>query len=134
MADLPSLEAVVLSFKSRGRSLIRNADIDEQGTIRISTAKGAHLTADVVLEALAERESRRRQGAKITPEEIEENKLRLEYRLDSAVDRRRLVSLAPHRSPVFSALRRSRESRRSRALDRGSSALRSSRYAAREAL
>ena len=79
-----------------------------QGTTRISTATGTDLAEDFVLEALEERESRRRRGANMTLEETEQNEWHLEYRLDFAADCRRLVAVAPQRSPVFTALREGR--------------------------
>lgn len=47
---------MLLSFRVRGRSLVRDAYIEEEGTITVYTTRGAHLTADIVIEVLVERE------------------------------------------------------------------------------
>ena len=42
---LPSLEEVVPSLRSTGRSLLRPQDVEDEGTIKISNRSGVHLTA-----------------------------------------------------------------------------------------
>lgn len=79
-------------FRMQGRSLTRDADIEEQGTIRVFATRSAHLTADIVIEACAKREPPKPRN-KMKPEETERNDLNLEYRLESAADRRGLVVL-----------------------------------------
>jgi len=50
---------------SRGRSLLRCAYVDQEGTIKIYTVYGALLTSDAVLCALQKREHRRRQRSTV---------------------------------------------------------------------
>lgn len=43
------------AFDALHRPLLRDADVEDQGRIRIRTSSGAHFTAEVVLEALEAR-------------------------------------------------------------------------------
>ena len=75
-----------------------DADVEENGTIEVSTKRDAHLTADVVLQVLKKRAARRRRGTReMTAGKLEQRALQGEYWLDSAADRRQLASLAPVR-------------------------------------
>lgn len=56
---LPSLEAILASFDSTHLSLLRDADMEDEGTVRIYIRQGAHLTSDAVIEALFLRDTRR---------------------------------------------------------------------------
>ena len=56
---LPSLEDVVTSFRSTGRSLLRPQDVEDEGIIKISNRSGVHLTAEAILNALKRRDERR---------------------------------------------------------------------------
>lgn len=48
-------------FKTRGRSLLLDADVQDEGKIRVNTQRGCHLTSEAVLEALQERAARKAQ-------------------------------------------------------------------------
>ena len=53
----PTVDDLIKAFLKKSRSLLREADVKEEGTIKIGTAKGSHLTLDAVIEALKVRES-----------------------------------------------------------------------------
>ena len=61
---LPSLEDVVTSFRSTGRSLLRPKDVEDEGTIKISNRSGVHLTAEAILNALRQIDERRHPPAR----------------------------------------------------------------------
>ena len=113
------------SFRCQGRSLIRYFGVEKQGTIRISTTRGAHLTADVIIDALAERERRINLDSSISPEVAEQKALELEYGLDSAAHRRHVIRVARKRSKTLSALQKNRADRRRRARSQVSGFVRS---------
>ena len=56
---LPTLDDLVKAYWRKGRSLLREANVEESVTTKISTTKGAHLTSEVVLQALRQRNERR---------------------------------------------------------------------------
>ena len=68
-AEMPTLSQIVGSFRASGRILLRDADVEDNGTIRIKTTRGAHLTSNAVLDALKRREEvgRGRQSPKMMP-------------------------------------------------------------------
>ena len=41
----PTIDELKWSFLNRSRSLLRDADVEESGTIRICTSTGVHLTS-----------------------------------------------------------------------------------------
>lgn len=45
----PSLQFILLSFAKKERSLLRDADVEEEGRIRINTTSGANVTSERVL-------------------------------------------------------------------------------------
>ena len=83
--------------------------------LKTAAKRGAHLTADVVLQALKKRAARRRRGTReMTDDELEQKALQREYRLDSASDHRQLASLTPIRRSQEECLAQSRGERRLR--------------------
>lgn len=95
------------SFLRRGRSLLCAVDVDEAGTVRVSTARGAHLTSEAVFEALKQRDESRNMTAKNKQKDPEERAYN-----EPVHDIRRLVSLAPRRAIQREQLRASRSIRR----------------------
>lgn len=91
---VPSLEAVLASFESNHRSLPRDVDMEDGGTVRISTRLGAHLTSEAVIDALRMRHTRRRAATGAITMREEQRVWREVYN-ESADERRRLISLAP---------------------------------------
>lgn len=59
------------SFNNQQRSLIRSANMQEEGLIKIKITSGAHLTSDCVMEALEMREKQQR-GEALKRKQIEE--------------------------------------------------------------
>lgn len=59
-ATVVNLEKLLAFFESRGRTLIRSADVKESGTIRVNTSRGFHLTQKTVMDALHLRDLRRK--------------------------------------------------------------------------
>ena len=58
-------ESLLEIFMRNHRSLLFDADVEQEGTNRITTTSGAHLTSDAVIDALkmrAERRASRSQG------------------------------------------------------------------------
>ena len=53
----PTVDGLINQFLKKGRSLLRDADVEEEGTIKIGTVRGAHLTSNAVIEALNVREA-----------------------------------------------------------------------------
>jgi len=58
--ESPSLDILLSSFMKKERSLLREADVEEEGRIRIRATSGANVTADCVLEALEQREQKKK--------------------------------------------------------------------------
>lgn len=58
-----TIDTLVASFKRQSRTLLRDADVDEEGNIRIKTTSGTHLTSVAVLEAFHKREMTRKATA-----------------------------------------------------------------------
>ena len=54
-----TLENLLNSFSRQGRSLIFDADIGREGTIRVNTTAGAHLTSQAILDALSARDKKK---------------------------------------------------------------------------
>ena len=105
-----SLEVLIQSFRNRSRSLLRDVDVGESGTVRISTASGAHLTADAVIEALLTRKKRREMRREVH-EELSDVR-------DTPAELRRLLEIRPERVARRLRLNGSREHRRERARQR----------------
>ena len=57
--SFPTVEEFMASFNKSTLALVSHVDVAQEGTIRINTCSGAVLTAEVVLEALEKRETRR---------------------------------------------------------------------------
>ena len=56
VGDDVAVEKPIFAFNKSQRSILRDADVEEKGRVRISTANGAHLTSKLVLQALKKRE------------------------------------------------------------------------------
>ena len=106
-AEMPTLSQIVGSFRASGRSLLRDADVEENGTIRIRTTGGAHLTSDAVLDALKRREEVRRGRQSPKKDAMKEN-----YGKETASEMRRLCALALERSSRARILSQTRRVRR----------------------
>ena len=50
-APLPTLQEEIAKFNGRARSLLRDVEIEESGTLQVKTTRGAHLTAESLEEA-----------------------------------------------------------------------------------
>ena len=107
--DLPTVDDLVTAYLKKGRSLLREANVEESGTIRISTTKGAHATSEVVLSALCERNKRRQKSRKSSKTIASEKDMK-----ESAAARRRYAELAHVRHEQRKRLRHTRNERRVR--------------------
>ena len=105
-----SLEVLIESLRNSSRSLLRDVDVRDSGTVRMSTTSDAHLTADAVIEALLARDKRREMGREV-PEGF------LDVR-DTLAEIHRLLEIRPKRIVRRSLLNGSREHRRIRARQR----------------
>lgn len=106
-----TLSYLMTSFSSQDRSLLRNADVEESGTIRINTRTGAHLTSEKVLQALKLRNELRHRLS-IGPRIRNAEELR-DYK-EAKADIRHLIELAPEQ-----VIRRRRLSETRKALRAG---------------
>ena len=105
---LPSLKDVVISLMSTGGCLLRPQDVEDEGTIEISSRSGAHLTAEAILNGQKRRDERRHPPARWQREAEDEQLLR-DYKMDSAGDIRRLVVLKPAREGRRARIEHSQE-------------------------
>ena len=103
---LPTADDLVTAYLKKGRSLLRKANVEESGTIRISTTKGAHLTSEVVLSALRERNERRQKSSKSSKTTASEKDVK-----ESAAARLRYAELADVRHEQRKGLRQTRNER-----------------------
>ncbi|KAI0563297.1 hypothetical protein FGB62_43g121 [Gracilaria domingensis] len=100
------------SFDDSARSLVSSVNVEQNGTIKIDTSSGAHLTAEVVLEALKERDRRRKDSKTTTPKSAGKGRgIRKSFE-ETAGELRRLIRLAPEREIRRNALNTSRRHRR----------------------
>lgn len=114
--EVPSLQFLMNSFQLQRINLVKDEVAEENGTIKVSTTRGAHLKADAVLQALKERAATRNRGTKkMTADQMEQRALQSEYRLDSAAGLRQLASLALFRRVQEACLSRSKDERRLKA-------------------
>ena len=105
-----SIEVLIESFRNCSRRLLRDVDVGDSGTVRISTNSGAYLTADAVFEALLARDKRREMRLEV-PEGL------LDVR-DTPAEIRGLLEIRLERIVRRSLLNGSREHRRIRARQR----------------
>ncbi|KAI0562081.1 hypothetical protein FGB62_66g146 [Gracilaria domingensis] len=114
------------SFNSKKRSLLAGAVIEEQGTIKISTKRGSHLTDNAIIEALKKCDFRAAakaaaKKAKTVAKEQKKTKscektkmkLRRDRDTETPADVRHLVKLAPRRANLRKRLEERRDYRRS---------------------
>ena len=106
---LPSLDDLVKAYWRKGRSLLREANVEESGTIKISTTKGAHLTSEVVFQALRQRNERRQNKSKSSKATACEGDVK-----ESAAAMRRYAELSDVRYEQRKRLRQTRNERRVR--------------------
>jgi len=100
-----TMEQLIQSFSKQGRSLLRDADVTENDTVRVSTRTGSHLTSNAVLSALECRGKRRLVSARNATARACMG--RLDYK-ESADDIRRLVALPASRALMKQQLKASR--------------------------
>ena len=116
-AEMPTLPQILGSFRASGRSLLRDADFEENVTIRIRSTGGAHLTSDAFLDALKRREAVHRERQSPKMDDMNEN-----CGKETASEMGRLCALALERSArarILSQTRRvCRQSARMRAVRR----------------
>lgn len=106
-----TVQGLVVAFNKSQRSLLRDADVEEEGRVRINTANGAHLTSETVLEALKKRAEKRadKEGKKGGRRGGQES---TEARLESAEAMRRYAALADERVGKRKRLSETRSYRR----------------------
>lgn len=97
------------AFKARSRSLLRDADVEEEGRIRIGTRTGCHLTSDIVLEVLGKREAPKKKN--ILKRVMKSNEEVNCYN-EPVADIRHLISLTDRRFEKRKRLRNARTLRR----------------------
>lgn len=68
---LTSVDDGIQSFNDKGKSLLRNTEVDLSGSVTVNTVAGAHLTAVCVIRALEKRERRRTTAERITIQSAE---------------------------------------------------------------
>lgn len=104
-----SLDVLIQSFERRERSLLRDVNVEEEGRVRIDTKSGAHVTSDIVLDVLQEREQRKEAARRKDAEDsiVESKDVR-----EGAAALRRYASLADDRFEKRKRLRESRGLRR----------------------
>ena len=74
----PNLNTLLKAFKNKDRTVLRGADVEDQGIIRIKTTRNCNLTSDVVLEALQKREKKKADEFMLKRKMEEERLLRLD--------------------------------------------------------
>lgn len=105
--EKPSLDLLLRSFEKNERSLLREANVEEDGRIRINTSAGANVTSECVLAALKLREDRKKaaqdkeQTDAVEPADVNEGRPAL----------RRYAELAERRIAQRKRLRESRKLR-----------------------
>ena len=107
----PNLNSLLRAFENKDRTVLRDADVEDQGTIRIKTTRGCNLTSDVVLEALQKREKKKGDAFMLKRKREEERLLRLDYK-EKATDIDHLVEIASERAKRQRLLKESRAERR----------------------
>ena len=98
------------SFSKSSRSLVFDANVCHAGTIRLDTKAGANLTADVVLDALREREERR--NKRTAPYKPSPFMLRAQKRRKNRDEQYVDAALAPQREQMRTQLNNTRTVRR----------------------
>lgn len=77
------MEDLVAEYKKHDRYLIYHIDVEENGSLAVITAFGAHMTYDAVLQALEERKRlREKKNLKSNLEEMKDTMEYLEFEAD----------------------------------------------------
>lgn len=90
MSLIPTLDEVVKSCNGRARYLIQDSDVTTEGTVRVKTTHGAHLTRTVFMETVRVEDRRRELAALFAQERADAGRERAE-------DAERMRILAPIR-------------------------------------
>lgn len=104
------LSVVIETFRNKERTLLRDVNVEEEGRIRIDTSSGAHVTAEVVLDALQKRKER--QAAALSKLDTSEAELKDKSEGKKALER--YAKLADRRIEQRKRLRESRNLRRAK--------------------
>ena len=107
------LHCLLNTYLRRNRSLLRDANMQHEGRIRITTTTGSHIASEAVLRALQARERQKREEEEKKRRAKELKEERLAYKEPTA-DIRRLMKFSEKRRLRRKRLHQSRYDRRTR--------------------